>query len=128
MNVVRGLLFATFVHFTLFWMYIIVSILSGRAQPSHYFIDNLPALLGIEMTFLNLGIITWAISFVALWGYLSLESADIEVDIISVGDVASSVSSQLREWQWNACECDCHLETGTLDCPSCVSIHFPEDN
>ncbi len=68
----RGVLLAIFVQFMFFWGYIVVSIMTRRAVPSSFFIDSLPTLLGVEMTFLNLGIITWLVAFAALtlYGYL----------------------------------------------------------
>ncbi len=72
---IRGVLLATWVQFTLMWGYIVARILTRQAMPSDYFIDNLPTIAGVQMTFLNLGMITWVIAFVALAGYLATRRA-----------------------------------------------------
>ncbi len=68
----RKITFALFVFSMFFWGYVVARILSGIAQPSDYFIDNLPVVLGIEMTFLNLGIITFVLGFIFFLTYLLL--------------------------------------------------------
>ncbi len=71
----RKIVLALLVFDMLAWGYIVARItLSGpTVQPSHSFIDSLPVVMGIEMTFFNLGIVTFILGFILFLTYLLLE-------------------------------------------------------
>ena len=56
---IKAVALALWIHSILFWGYISARIVSTVAQPADYFIDAFPSFLGIELTFLNLGIMSF---------------------------------------------------------------------
>ena len=74
----RKVTFALTVFSMLFWAYISARLVfSGpKVQPAHYFIDAFPSFLGIELTFLTMGIITFVLGFIFFLVYLLLEEKE----------------------------------------------------
>lgn len=71
----RGILLIIGIYSTLFWVYVVARIISGSAFPSSTFIDSLPTILGIEASFMNIGIATFLLAFISmlLWGWLEAD-------------------------------------------------------
>ncbi len=75
----RKVILALTVFSMLFWAYVSARLVfsqPGWVQPAHYFIDAFPSFLGIELTFLNVGIITFVLGFIFFLAYLLLEEPE----------------------------------------------------
>ncbi len=69
----------------LFWAYVSGRLIfSGpKVQPAHYFIDDFPSLLGLPLTFMNLGIITFLVGFVFFVIYAVLRETQRELEYLA---------------------------------------------
>ena len=67
MKVVKAFLLTTWLYSLLLWFYIVLRIIVSRVNMTHLFIDSVPYL-----TFANLGMISFILSFVSLFAYLVL--------------------------------------------------------
>jgi hypothetical protein len=67
----------------LFWGYITARIVVSGLQPSHHFIDSLPFLFGVELTFLNLGIMSFLAGLVFFLIYAWLRESQRELEYLA---------------------------------------------
>jgi hypothetical protein len=67
MKIVKALLLTMWLYSLLLWFYIVLRITIDRIDPLHPFFDSVPSL-----SFLSLGMISFALSFACLFAYLVL--------------------------------------------------------
>ncbi len=82
---VRAIAFSLSIFSTLFWVYITARIVvSGPAvQPAHHFIDSLPFLFGLELTFMNLGIMSFLAGLFFFMVYSLLKETQRELEYLA---------------------------------------------
>jgi hypothetical protein len=67
MKTLRALMLSTWLYSLLLWVYIVARITINRVNPTSRFIPSVPF-----FTFINLGIISFVLSFICLIVYLSI--------------------------------------------------------
>ena len=67
MKTLRAITVSTWLYSLLFWLYVVVRITINRVNPTSRFIPSVPF-----FTFINIGILTFVLSFICLIVYLSI--------------------------------------------------------
>ena len=82
----RAISFSISIFSMLFWAYVsgrLIFSQEGWVQPAHYFINDFPSLLGIPLTFMNVGIITFLVGFVFFLIYAVLRESQREREYLA---------------------------------------------